>query len=196
MALTLSLTMTARPRLAESSSPDGALVSRARGGDDRAFEVLVRRHKDSVLNLARSIVSDDDAAQDVTQDTFIKAYQQLHRFRAEAAFSTWLYRIVVNEAKMHLRSRRRRQARWERQRDAHVAEAASAGRSAAGPEAITALMRELPEHQRVALALFYLKELSVEEIARTVGSPVGTVKARLSRGRERLRTLAKERGLV
>jgi RNA polymerase sigma-70 factor (ECF subfamily) len=155
----------------------------------------VRKHKDSVLNLARRMVSDRESAEDIAQEAFIKAFQRLHRFRGEAAFATWLYRITINEAKVYLRSHRRREARWERQRDLQIVES-PAGERAGSPEPLTELLQELPEEQRVALALFYLQELSVEQIAETVGSPVGTVKARLSRGRDRLRQLAKERGVL
>ncbi|GAF70282.1 unnamed protein product, partial [marine sediment metagenome] len=169
--------------------------ARAKTGDHHAFEVLVRGFKDRVLNLARRIVSDPDAAQDVAQETFIKAYQQLPRFRGDAKFATWLYRIAVNEARGHLRAQRRRHARWEKQGALEATQPvpAEAGEQA-GP--IVALLQELPEKQRVALALFYLQELSVAEIAQAVRAPTGTVKAWLSRGRQRLRELAQERGLL
>ena len=187
--------MAATPRRLTDASPEHALVAQARQGDHGAFEALVRRYKDGVLNLTRRIVADRDAAQDVTQEAFIEAYRQLHRFRGKAAFSTWLYRIAVNKARVYLRSQRRRRARWEQQRDDFASQPAE-DETLDDAEPLMALMQELPENQRVALALFYLKQLSLEEIAATVGSPVGTAKARLSRGREKLRELAKERGLV
>ncbi len=178
-----------------TTTSEMALVARARTGDHHAFEVLVREYRDRVLNLARRIVSDADAAQDVAQETFIKAYQQLPRFRGKSKFGTWLYRIAVNEARGHLRARRRRQARWEKQATLQTVQPmpAEAGEQA-GP--IVGLLQELPEKQRVALALFYLQELSVAEIAQAVRAPTGTVKAWLSRGRQRLRELAQERGLL
>jgi len=174
---------------------EGALVARARGGDPRAFEVLVRTHKDSVVNVARRIVGDSDAAQDVAQDAFIKAYRELRRFRGRSSFATWMYGITVNEARMHLRSQRRRQARWEKQA-ALEAHPAGAERPDASAEPLLALLQELPEKHRVALSLFYLQELSLAEIAQAAGAPEGTVKAWLSRGREQLRQLARERGLL
>ncbi len=178
-----------------ATTTDAVLVARATRGDHSAFETLVRRYQDRVLNLARRIVTDADAAADVTQEAFIKAYQQLHRFRGEARFSTWLYRITVNEARTYLRTQRRRRARWEKygRREASEPVVMKAAEQA-GP--LVALLQELPEKQRVALALFYLQELSVAEIAQAAGAPTGTVKARLSRGRERLRRLAHERGLL
>ncbi|MBM3473260.1 MAG: sigma-70 family RNA polymerase sigma factor [Armatimonadetes bacterium] len=176
-------------------SPEASLVARTRRGDAGAFEALVRQHKDSVLNLARRMVADCDAAEDIAQEAFIKAYRELHRFRGESAFATWLYRITINEARLYLRGHQRRVARWERQRDLAAAEA-SAQSPTDDPAPLTELLQELSADQREALALFHLKELSLEEIARTLGAPLGTVKARLSRGRERLRQLARERGLA
>ena len=172
-----------------------ALVARAKTGDHNAFEILVREYRDRVLNVAWRIVSDADAAQDVAQETFIKAYQQLPRFRGKSKFGTWLYRIAVNEARAHLRAQHRRQARWEKQ---GALEAAQPVPPEVGEQAgpIVALLQELPEKQRIALALFYLQELSVAEIAQAVRAPTGTVKAWLSRGRQRLRELAQERGLL
>ena len=171
------------------------LVARARQGDPRAFEALVSRHMRGVLNLAYRIVSDRDAAEDVAQESLINAYRQLPRFRGDAGFATWLYRITVNEARMHLRSAKRRQARTEKlglweSPGAETTEIAEEG----GP--LTELLQELPEKQRVALALFYLQELSLQEIADAAGAPTGTVKAWLSRGRTRLRELAEERKLL
>ncbi len=172
-----------------------ALVARARTGDHHAFEVLVRQYRDRVLNVAWRIVSDADGAQDVVQETFIKAYQQLPRFRGKSKFSTWLYRIAVNEARGYLRARRRRQARWEKQGALEAAQPVSAeAGEQAGP--IVGLLQELPEKQRIALALFYLQELSVAEIAQAMRAPTGTIKAWLSRGRKRLRELAQERELL
>jgi len=178
-----------------TTTSEMALVARAKTGDHHAFEALVRQYRNRVLNVVWRIVSDADAAQDVAQETFIKAYQQLARFRGKSTFGTWLYRIAVNEARGHLRARCRRQARWEKQGALEAAQPMPAEPAEqAGP--IVALLQELPEKQRIALALFYLQELSVAEIAQAVRAPTGTVKAWLSRGRQRLRELAQERGLL
>lgn len=174
---------------------DAELVSRARRGDQSALELLVRRHKNAVLTVAYRIVGQRDAAEDVAQESLLRACRQLGRFRGEAAFTTWLYRITVNTAREHLRSEKRRVVRWEKQA---VREAANApvGEPDVGDGPLVKLLAELPESQRVAMALFYLKELSLQDIAKLSGAPVGTVKAWLSRGRERLRRLAEEKGIV
>ncbi len=185
----------AAPVTATVDRSDAELVSRAQRGDQSALELLVRRHKDTVLTVAYRIVGQRDAAEDVAQEALLRACRQIGRFRCEAAFTTWLYRITVNAAREHLRAERRRQARWERQA---VREATPAPLDAPdlddGP--LAALLSELPEKHRVALALFYVEELSLQEIAQAAGAPVGTVKAWLSRGREQLRRLAEEKGIV
>ena len=178
-----------------ATSTDAALVAGAKRGDHSAFETLVRRYQDRVLNLARRIVAEADAAADVAQEAFIKAYERLPRFRGKARFSTWLYRITVNEARAYLRTQRRRQARWEMWTALEATQPQVADTNQqTGP--LLGLLQELPEKQRVALALFYVQELSVAEIARAAGAPTGTVKAWLFRGRERLRRLAHKRGLL
>ena len=178
----------------DAATAETALVDRARRGDHAAFEALMRRYQNRVFNLARRIVGDSDAAQDVAQEALIKAYQHLHRFQSKAKFATWLYRIAVNEARAYLRAEGRRQARWAKHGALQAAEPTMATEDKAGP--LVGLLQELPQKQRVALALFYLQELSVREIAQAAGAPTGTVKTWLSRGRERLRQLARERGLI
>jgi RNA polymerase sigma-70 factor (ECF subfamily) len=172
------------------AAAEGALVARARTGDHWAFGELVGPYKDRILNLARRIVLDADAAEDVTQEVFIRAYRQLHRFDGRARFATWLYRIAINVSRTHLRAQQRRHSREAQHRPPRRETPASEVGDLVG------LLGELPLPQRTALALFYLRELSVAEIARLVGAPEGTVKAWLYRGRERLRALARERGLL
>jgi RNA polymerase sigma-70 factor (ECF subfamily) len=174
---------------------DAELVSRAQRGDYDALELLVRRHKDAVFAVAYRIVGDRDTAEDVAQEALLRACRQIGRFRAEAAFTTWLYSITVNAAREHLRSERRRQARWERQTVLETSPA-PADDPVLDDGPLAALLRELPEKHRIALALFYVEELSLQQISQAAGAPVGTVKAWLSRGREQLRRLAEEKGIV
>jgi len=169
---------------------DLALVARARQGDPRAFEALVAHYQTPLLNMTARMVGDTDAAHDIVQEAFLKVFRRLDSFRGDASFATWLYRIAVNEANSYLRRERRRRQRQERY-SARQTTATSRDDS----ELIT-LMQELPEKQRAALALFYVQELSLNEIARAMDAAVGTVKSWLSRGRQRLRDLARERGLL
>jgi RNA polymerase sigma-70 factor (ECF subfamily) len=89
-------------------SLDAALIAQAKQGDPHAFDELIYRHQEAVMNLARRIVADTDAAQDILQEVIIKAYRGLERFRGEASFASWLYRIALNETRAHLRREKRR----------------------------------------------------------------------------------------
>jgi RNA polymerase sigma-70 factor (ECF subfamily) len=188
-----------------SRGEEAILVERAKAGDDRAFEQLIQRHKDSVLNLATRVVCDPDAAEDVFQEAVVAAYRQLPRFRGECRFSTWLYRITLNEARGYLRKERRRSAALAKLDECKPEEegaphdihrgALPSGR-VEGAEEILGLLEGLPEKERSAIALFYLEDLSVQEVARAMGATKGTVKSWLSRGRGRLRLMALERGLI
>src|SRR4029079_16127496 len=97
-----------RARSAESSSlDDAALVARIVGGDRTAFEQLMRQHNTALFRAARAIVRDDADAEDVVQEAYLSAYRHLPEFRGEARLSTWLTRIVINQALARLRARRR-----------------------------------------------------------------------------------------
>ncbi len=87
---------------------DQQLVERAQKGDNRAFDLLVRKYQHKILGLISRYVHDHSEVQDVAQEAFIKAYRALPNFRAESAFYTWMYRIAINTAKNHLVSRGRR----------------------------------------------------------------------------------------
>jgi RNA polymerase sigma-70 factor (ECF subfamily) len=116
----------------------------------------------------------------------------LERFRGDASFATWLYRIALNESRIYLRREKRRAQGLvqlaERQPCAAPDDLADSE--------LMLLLQELPEKQRMALALFYLQELSLAEIAAAMGAPLGTVKALIFRGRTKLRELALERKLL
>jgi RNA polymerase sigma-70 factor (ECF subfamily) len=162
------------------------LIAKAKSGNVGAFEELVRMHQQSALRVAYFVSGDADAAEDVAQEAFVKAYRALPRFREESAFRPWLLRIVRNEA---LNDRRRR-GRQERLSLRLSADPVSGG-TAQSPEttvvtqqnqeAVLAAVERLPERGRQVVALRYLIGLSEEETATTLGVPVGTVKSRTSR---------------
>jgi len=89
---------------------DNALIKRTRAGDIEAFSELARRHEQTVYNLALRFMRNPSLAEDMAQEAFLKAYQKLHKFRGEARFSTWLYRIVCNICLTELQKRKRRHA--------------------------------------------------------------------------------------
>lgn len=175
--------------------PERLLVERARGGDRRAFDLLVLKYQHRLVKLIARYVRDHAEVLDVAQDSFIKAYKALPGFRAESAFYTWLYRIAINTAKNHLASQSRRVA--ELAVDVHDAEqfaGESALREMATPERL--LMRdevqqvvleafdELSEELRTAITLREIDGMSYEDIAAAMDCPVGTVRSRIFRARE------------
>ncbi len=183
---------------AAAPDPDRAAVDRARAGDSGAFEALVLRYQARVINYASALVHDAGAAEDVAQETFVRAWRGLGRFRGESAFKTWLYRIATNVARTHLERRGRRGHAADRSLDDEN-EALQAGDvPSAAPDAETSLVtREaidralgaLPEDLRTALVLRDVEGLDYKEIAGVTGAPMGTVESRIFRARRRMRTL-------
>ena len=178
--------------------PDRAAVEDARAGDGGAFEALVLRYQARIVNYASAMVHDAGAAEDVAQETFVRAWRGLGRFRGESAFKTWLYRIATNVARTHL-DRRGRQARiGDRSLDDETEPLQTADVPSPAPDAETSLVRreaidralaELPDELRVALVLRDVEGLDYKEIAGVTGAPIGTVESRIFRARRRLRTL-------
>ncbi len=160
-------------------------VRRAASGDERAFERLYRRHVARVHTLMRRMAS-PDAADELTQDVFVRAWDKLATFRAESAFGTWLYRLAVNVVLT-----RRRSERLERQRflDDDVAIETHASRSTPAGLALDleAAIAELPEGARQIFVLHDVEGWTHEEIAAELGLVAGTSKSQLSRARAALR---------
>ncbi|WP_420465255.1 RNA polymerase sigma factor RpoE [Panacagrimonas sp.] len=173
---------------------DEQLVERAQQGDQRAFELLVRKYQYKIVQLVGRLVGDADAP-DVAQETFIKAWRALNGFRGQSAFYTWLYRIGINTAKNHLVARNRRPSN----QDIDVEEAELYGHTEQmsdvdTPEAVLLseeirhkveeAIAKLPPDLRQAITLRELEGLSYEEIAEAMSCPIGTVRSRIFRARE------------
>ena len=180
----------------EVRDDDGALVERAKGGDEDAFASLVHRHRDRAFAVAYRLVREREDALDVSQEAFVRAYQSLRGFKGEARFSTWLHRIVVNLALDHLR----RQAHHEagEYKDARALEEAAHQVVAPTPDPQQAVeatemrrliqegMAGLPAEQRTALVLREIEGLSYKEIARAMRCSIGTVMSRLHYARRKM----------
>jgi len=172
------------------------LVEQARGGDARAYEVLVRRYQDLAFRTAWVIAGGADA-EDAAQEGFVKAWYALPRFRAGSPFRPWLLAIVANEAR-----NRRRSGRRQDDLALRVAEDRPSGDAAPSPEAaalageqrrlLLAAVSRLAEPDRQVIACRYFLELSEAEMAAALGCRRGTVKSRLSRALERLRAALAE----
>ena len=160
---------------------DQLLARRARGGDDIAFETLVRRHTDTVWRFARTMAPDDQAAEEIVQDTFVKAYRGLASYRGDSSITTWLYSIC------------RRTALDRGRRRSIVAVPLAAAEAAAVPDAaaddriaLDAAIAGLPDDEREAFVLCAVLGYPQEEAARLVGIPASTMRGRMSRARTRL----------
>jgi RNA polymerase sigma factor (sigma-70 family) len=176
------------------SSSDFDLLEAWRGGDERAGRELFARHFDSVYRFFRSKV--EDAAEDLTQQTFMGAVKGKERYRGEASFRTYLYTIARNRLYTYIRDRQRREAVVEigQQSVADLGLASPTRQLAAREEhkLLLAAMRHLPLEMQVALELHYWEGLSVREIAIVIETPEGTIKRRLQRARQRLDELIVE----
>jgi RNA polymerase sigma-70 factor (ECF subfamily) len=180
---------------------DGALVERARNRDGAAVRLIMQRHNRRLYRVARSVLNDEDEAEDVVQETYVRAFTHLDGFRGEAQLSTWLTRIALNEALGRLRRRRITVGLKDidainDQGEARVIYLPSA-RQDSDPEAAAArtevrrllehAVDQLPEHFRVVFMLRDIEEMSVEETASHLGLRTETVKTRLHRARRLLR---------
>ncbi len=177
---------------------DAVLVQRTVAGDQRAYGLLVLKYQRRIQRLIGRMVRDVDLVEDISQETFIRAYRALHQFRGDAQFYTWLYRIAVNTAKKFL---------LELKNDPTVSESFLANddddetswkknepTADDGPESIlaakeiasvvNAAMDDLPVDLRQAVVLREIEGLSYEEIATAMDCPVGTVRSRIFRARE------------
>ena len=176
------------------SQTDLQLVRKVRNGDRAAFDLLVVKYQSRVASIISRYVYDPQEVMDLAQETFVKAYRAIDRFRGDSAFYTWLYRIAVNTAKNFLESRGRRP-----QPSADVAEAENFDdgrrlRDPASPErllqreqlqeALSRAIAQLPEDLRSAFLLREYDGLSYEDIARILDCPIGTVRSRIFRARD------------
>ena len=174
------------------------LAARAAQGDSAAFEALMRRHNRMLFRTARAILRDDAEAEDALQEAYLQAYRSLAGFRGDAQLSTWLARIVANEALQRLRKQTRRAeivplqsadgAELEQVMDSDMDQAPDT--TAARGEMRRLLESQidaLPEAYRAVFVLRAVEELSVEETAAVLDLPPATVRTRLFRARSMLR---------
>jgi len=186
---------------------DPELAQRIASGDKDAFELLMRRHNQILYRTARSILKDDAEAEDAAQEAWLLAYRAIGNFRGDAKLSTWLVRIVVNEAISRRRKRSRGaeviQLNGETQEDREAVEEnvnqtlpeqpEHAARRAQTRRLLEAKIDDLPDAFRTVFVLRALEELSVEEAAVALGIPEATVRSRFFRARGLLReALSKE----
>lgn len=179
---------------------DADLVARVQRGDKRAFDLLVLKYQRRIMRLLARLLRSPADIEDVTQEAFIKAYRALPQFRGESAFYTWLYRIAINTARnWHVSQSRRPQTvdgfvnedgetfeQIDNLTDINTPDAVLASKQVAAT--INAAIDELPDELRVAILLREIEGMSYEDIAQSMGCPIGTVRSRIFRARDAIAT--------
>lgn len=175
---------------------DGDIVAQVRSGDTRRYAVLVDRHKDRALTLALRLAGNRGEAEELVQDAFLKAFQNLEQFRGAAKFSTWFYRILYNLCMTKVLRRKGKPDMID------IEDSERTGSVSVEQEEPSILerledeeLREivsgeidgLPEKFRTVITLFYVQEMSYDEIVAVVDAPMGTVKTNLFRARTMLK---------
>jgi RNA polymerase sigma-70 factor (ECF subfamily) len=187
------------------AADDRELVRRAQGEDKEAFEELIRRHQHRVFAVAGGILRRREDVEDIAQQVFVKAYFSLKRFDQRAAFTTWLYKITVNECWDLLRKRKVRPLVYESDLSEEQARQVmtSGERGTTGPnvserlearERVERLLEGLDERDRLMLILKEVEGFSIEEIGKVLDLNGNTVKVRLFRARRRVVSQARKRG--
>ena len=180
------------------TNSDALLVKHTVAGDKRAYGLLVLKYQRRIQRLIGRMVRDVDLVEDITQETFIRAYRALHQFRGDAQFYTWLYRIAVNTAKKSLLELKRditvsenlylsddeKETSWRKSEPTsyETPESVLAAKELAA--LVHAALDALPADWRQAVVLREIEGLSYEEIASAMNCPIGTVRSRIFRARE------------
>jgi RNA polymerase sigma-70 factor (ECF subfamily) len=172
---------------------DAECVRRLQHGETEAFEILVRRHEKTIFNLVYRMLGDYDEAAEISQEVFLSAFRAVGQFRGEANFSTWLYRIALNHA-----STRRKSLGTRQQRMLPLENANPLSDPQPGPpeilekqeirERVQLALNQLDPEDAVVILLRDLQDVPYDEVARMLEIPVGTVKSRLHRARQALKS--------
>ena len=178
-----------------AADDDAALAARAAAGDHEAYAALVRPHELVAYRVAVAITGWRAGAQEAVQNAHVKAYRSLRRFRRGAAFRPWLLRIVVNEAHNVRRAERRHERLAVRAAERREPAGEGADTGVLAREEVATILRalaQLPDGDRLIVALRYFAELPDVEAAELAGTTPGAYRVRLVRARRRLRTLLEE----
>ncbi len=197
--------MAAPDSVALRSLGDEELVALTQGGSEDAYAVLVERYSDYVFTIAARILGDDEDAYDAAQEAFVRAYRAIGRFRGDAKFSSWLYRIATNRALTHLKRRRKRAPAVDIDAGPHIESAIDVEPTRTRPDQLVidaefrtqvrAAVAKLPDQYRTVITLFYLEQKSYKEVADVLGLPMGTLKTHLHRARAMLRNIISEQNV-
>jgi RNA polymerase sigma-70 factor (ECF subfamily) len=175
---------------------EAALLARLRAGDEDAFREFVDAYRDRIVTVVARVAGAGADAEDLAQDTFIKAFGAIDRFRGNSALFTWLYRIAVNTARDHVESRRRRPTVPLHDEHGHPHDPPDRAEAPADTlvrreraAAVRSALEQLPEPFRTTLILREMEGNSYEQVAEILGISIGTVESRIFRARCKLRAL-------
>ncbi|HEX3101279.1 MAG TPA: sigma-70 family RNA polymerase sigma factor [Pyrinomonadaceae bacterium] len=195
------------PMIAARGIDDPVFIEKLKAGDETAFETLIDRYSGDIYALLYRLTENPEEASDLTQDTFLRAVRSIKTFRGESELKTWLFRIAINESRNRFRWWKRRKRDLTISLDATIGESETrisdtlADHSISPEEralshereaAISTALLEIQEVYREAIVLCDVEGLSYEETAAALGIGIGTVKSRISRGREELRRRLKD----
>jgi len=204
LSKTIDKSLVASPERSEEADQDMAIVRRVQAGDVDAFDALIHRYRERVYGVIYNLTSNREDASDLAQDTFIKAFQSISRFRGKSSFFTWLYRIALNTTLTHLRKRKmRRFFSFEKLAEDDPSASFLEGMAAESDSDKAALVSELQEKlndafqklslkHRTVVTLFEIDGLSHKEIAEVMGCSVGTVRSRLHYAKQLLQSELKD----
>ncbi|HNW43695.1 MAG TPA: sigma-70 family RNA polymerase sigma factor [Elusimicrobiales bacterium] len=168
-----------------------SLLKRIAAGEKEFFGELVLKHQDFIFNVVKNYVRFEEEARDITQDVFLKAYENIEKFRGDAKFSSWLYRIAYNLSINWSERKKGRETQLDDELAATLAEEPSAADEAFDRELVLArineIIEEIPLKYKVVIKLYYFEEKSYQEIADTLAIPINTVKIQLLRAKEKIR---------
>ncbi len=188
-------------QVAVMTDQDGLLVQRCQANDLSAFDEIVARYQNRIYHFVRRMVGNDTVAEDITQDVFLKAFRNISAFRQESSLQTWLFRIASNLCRDNYR-RKQRETAWfsfwrKSPNDDESSEEIELPDVSHAPERnymqaelgdmIQNAIQQLSPVLREAIILHEIEEMPYEEVAQTLGVPLGTVKSRIFHGRSRLR---------
>lgn len=177
----------------QSDAPlsDLELVVRTKEGDPEAFSELVLRHQQMIYNVAYRYMRDPVLAEDMAQEAFLKGYRLLHGFRGDCSFSTWMYRVTCSVCLTEL-NRRKRRGEVELQ-PSHTSESAvHPAEDFDIPEHLRRCVSKLSDRYATIVTMYYLKDISYEEITRALNIPMGTLKTWMFRARKQLRKIVEK----
>jgi RNA polymerase sigma-70 factor (ECF subfamily) len=187
-----------KPMIIDHQSDDETMIRRCQAGEKDCYAVLVDRYRKMVFNVAYRMLGDGDSAKDLAQESFIAAYHGIGQFRFGAKFSTWLYSIVLNKCRDHLRQFRDTLS-TDDIAGTHPHHGASPEQSTASRENRDMLQHALdalPDEYREVLVLKHIEGLDYREISAISGTGVPALKVRAHRGREMLKKVLEKAGVT